>query len=333
MNVQVGDAGSGEAGSPHGGSGDEGLRQAARRAAAKEWIVDYRHPTGEPALLAPDSVQWRVFRNAIAMAVGGVAAVLLEFADARIRSGVWEHSVYPVDPIGRSRRTGIAAMVGVYGPESMARKVIAGVTRMHAKVAGRTPGGTAYQALDPVLLNWVHATAAYGFLKAYHTFVKPVSAVDQQRFFAEGEPVGRLYGVTRSARSEADFLDMMNELLPDFEPHPINLEFLDIIASGKAAPTVPRFLHRALARGAVSILPPVVRARLELGPEWSLTTLDRIALKAAGWLAETRRDRQSPAWAAAERLGLPGEFSWLSPAEQARVLKARRPVPAAAQAA
>ena len=38
----------------------------------------------------------------LGIAIGGVAAVLLEFADARIRSGVWDHSVYPTDPLGRS---------------------------------------------------------------------------------------------------------------------------------------------------------------------------------------------------------------------------------------
>ncbi|WP_338467663.1 oxygenase MpaB family protein [Novosphingobium sp. ZN18A2] len=297
------------------------LAAAAKKAAAREWTVDYRNPPGEPALLAPDSVQWRVFRNQIAMGVGGVAAVLLEFADARIRSGVWDHSVYPVDPIGRSRRTGIAAMVGVYGPASMARKVIAGVTRMHAKVSGETPDGTPYRALEPELLDWVHATAGYGFVKAYHTFVRPLSSADQSRFFAEGRVVGELYGVTRSASSEAEFMEMMEDLLPRFEPHPINLEFLNIIASGKAAPSVPRFLHRALARGAVSILPPVVRERLELGPEWNLTLLDRMALKAAGKAADRHKDRASPAWQAAERLGLPGEFAWLPPARQQAVLQ------------
>jgi len=82
---------------------------------------DFTKPSGEEAYHAPDSVHWKVFKNSIAMGIGGVAAVLLEFADARIRSGVWDHSVYPVDPIGRSQRTGMAAMLGVYGPQSMAR--------------------------------------------------------------------------------------------------------------------------------------------------------------------------------------------------------------------
>lgn len=290
---------------------------------ARELTFDYANPRGVPSLVAPDSVQWRVFRNPIALGVGGVAAVLLEFADARIRSGVWDHSIYKVDPIGRSRRTGVAAMAGVYGPAPAARALIGGVTRMHRRVEGTTPDGKAYRAMDPALLNWVHATAAYGFLNAYCRFVRPLSAADQNRFYAEGQPVAELYGVTRTVHSQQEFMAMMEELLPGFEPHPINLEFLEIIQSGRAAPTVPRFLHRALARGAVSILPPVVRQRLELGREWDLTRSDSLALSAAGRLADLRRDRESPAWQSAVRQGLPGEFAWLSPAKQQRMMAAR----------
>ncbi|QRN97650.1 DUF2236 domain-containing protein [Archangium violaceum] len=290
--------------------------QAAKGAAAREWKIDYLSPAGEPSLVPPDSVQWRVYRNPIVMGIGGVAAVLLEFADPRIRSGVWDHSVYKVDPIGRSRRTGLAAMVGVYGPASVARKVISGVTKMHARVSGETPNGQSYRALDPVLLNWVFATALFGFFKAYHTFVRPLSPDDQVRFFREGKPVGELYGVTHCVGSEAEFVAMMEELQPGFEPHPINLEFLNIIESGRSAPSLPRFLHRAMARGAVAILPPVVRKKLELGAEWDLTALDRLALTSAGRLADHWRDRNSPAWQAALRHGLPGDFAWRSPSMQ-----------------
>jgi uncharacterized protein (DUF2236 family) len=47
--------------------------------------IDFTAPHGEAALVPPDSIQWRVFKNPIALGIGGVAAVLLEFADARIR--------------------------------------------------------------------------------------------------------------------------------------------------------------------------------------------------------------------------------------------------------
>jgi uncharacterized protein (DUF2236 family) len=284
-------------------------------------VFDYSQPPGAAALLHPGSVAWRIYKNQIALAIGGVAAVLMEFADPRIRSGVWDHSIYRIDPIGRSQRTGHAALIGVYGPAAAARQVIAGVGRMHAKVAGETPGGIAYKATDPELIDWVSATAGYGFLTAYHRFVSPLSEAEQTRFFSEGGAVAELYGVTNKPASRADFMAMMERLAPGFEPHPINEEFLAIIQSGKAAPTVPRFLHRALARAAVSVLPPLIRQRLELGREYDLGLRDRIAVRLVARLAERKHDPASPPAQASVRLGLPSDFLYQPQARQRRLLE------------
>ncbi len=287
------------------------------------WKIDFQSPAGEPAFAAPDSMSWRVFKNPIALAIGGVAAVLLEFADARIRSGVWDHSVFKTDPVGRSKRTGTAAMVGVYGPQSAARRVIQGVTNMHAKVKGETPSGEAYAALDVELLDWVSATASYGFLTAYDRFVKPVSHDEKCAFYESGESVARLYGVKSPLRKPADFDAMLGKLLPRFEPHPINTEFLDIMKSGRAAKAVPRSLQSSLANASVSILPPDVRDVLELGPEYDLSPAARLTLKSIGKLAERVPVKNSPPADAAIRLGLPWSFAWKSSAAQQRILDAR----------
>lgn len=272
--------------------------------------IDFSKPAGEEAFCDPGSMHWRIFKNSIAMGIGGVAAVLLEFADARIRSGVWDHSIYPVDPIGRSQRTGMAAMLGVYGPKSVARQVIGGVNRMHAKVSGVTPKGEAYKALDQDLLDWVSATAQYGFLTAYDRFVRPLSAAQKHAYWTEGDAVPMLYGVKEIPHSQAEFMAMMERLLPRFEPHEINTEFLAIVASGKARPGIPRFIHRALARAAVDILPPVVREKLALGPEWDLSFPERMLVKFVGKLADRKVYPASPAYQAALRLGLPGDTAW-----------------------
>lgn len=289
------------------------------------WKVDFANPVGAPALQSPDSVHWRVFKNQIALGIGGVAAVLMEFADPRIRSGVWDHSTYKADPIGRSMRTGIAAMVGCYGPADAARQVIAGVNRMHVRVKGTTPGGEAYKAMDPELLDWVAATAAYGFVTAYDRFVAPLSDADKARYFRDGATVGRLYGARVIPASAAEFMAMMEKLSPRFEPHAINTEFLDIIQSGKAAPGTPKFLHRALGRAAVSILPPLVRQKLALGPQYDLKLSDRIALQLVGRIAERRPDLSSPACQSSVRLGLPADFLYRSAAVQRRLLALRQP--------
>lgn len=297
------------------------------------WKTDFTVPAGEPAYAAPDSMSWKVFKNPIALAVGGVAAVLLEFADARIRSGVWDHSVFKTDPIGRSQRTGMAAMVGVYGPASAARRVIQGVTNMHARVGGETPNGERYKALDVELLDWVSATASYGFLTAYDRFVKPVSYADKCRFYEEGVEVAKLYGVETPLRKPEDFDAMLETLLPRFEPHPINTEFLDIIKSGQAAKNVPQALHRTLANASVSILPKAVRERLELGPDYDLSYGGRQAVKFAGKAAEHVPVKGSPPADAAIRLGLPWSFVWKSDRAKQQILAkhAHHQVGAAAQ--
>ncbi|MBY9065783.1 oxygenase MpaB family protein [Hyphomonas sp. WL0036] len=288
------------------------------------WKVDYTTPPGESALIAPDSVNWQVFKNPVALAIGGICAVLLEFADARIRSGVWDHSVFKTDPIGRSKRTGTAAMVGTYGPASAARRVIQGVNNMHARVNGETPNGEAYRALDPELLDWVSATAGYGFITAYHRFVRKLTEDEFNSYFIASEPVTRLYGVQTPLKSVADFNVMMAQLLPRFEPHPINTEFLDIMRSGRAAPNVPKGLQSALVHAAVDILPAPVRERLGLGAEYNLSPIGHLTVKAMARMAERTPDLNGPAAQASERLGLPRSFLWKSPAERKRLLEDAR---------
>ncbi|MCA3255249.1 MAG: DUF2236 domain-containing protein [Alphaproteobacteria bacterium] len=292
------------------------------RLAGTPYAIDFGAPLGEPALVSPLSPQWRVFKNPVALAIGGVAAVLLEFADARIRTGVWAHSIYPQDPIGRSARTGAAALIGVYGPASVARRVIAGVNRMHAKVGGETPAGEPYRATDPELLDWVSATAVWGFLAAYRRFVAAVGAEEARDYYADGAGIAALYGVVTPLGSDADFDAMLGARLPRFEPHAIVGEFLGIIASGRAAPGVPRRLHRSLARAAVALLPEGVRDRLELGRDWDLSLFDRLALGAMAGAAERRVDPASSPCRASVRLGLPPDFLYRKPAERARLVAA-----------
>src|SRR5262245_48679529 len=57
-------------------------------------LVDFAQPRGEAALVAPGSVSWRVFKNPVSLAIGGVAAVLLELAEPGVRDGVWQHSTF-----------------------------------------------------------------------------------------------------------------------------------------------------------------------------------------------------------------------------------------------
>ena len=62
--------------------------------------IDFSRPA---ALVSPDSVSWRVFKNPLSLFIGGVAAVIMELAEPRVRTGVWEHTTFRVDPVRRLR--------------------------------------------------------------------------------------------------------------------------------------------------------------------------------------------------------------------------------------
>jgi uncharacterized protein (DUF2236 family) len=267
--------------------------------------VNFASPRGEPALVPPSSVSWRVFKNPVALFVGGVAAVMMELAEPSIRAGIWEHSSFRKDPIGRLRRTGLAAMTTVYGPRSVAESMIAGIVRMHAKVVGTTRGGVAYSASDAELLTWVHATAGYGFGQAYSRYVTPLTAEDFDRLYREAVPTAKLYGAANAPSSGNSMSDFFTAMAPRLEASSILFEFLQIMRAAPAFPESMRWMQPVLVRAAVDILPPWLRDRLGLGPSYGLRIYERPIARLAGALADRIVLPDSPASQACVRLGLP----------------------------
>jgi uncharacterized protein (DUF2236 family) len=222
----------------------------------------FSRPPGEPALAPSDGISWQLFANPVTLFVGGVAAVLLELAEPSVRSGVWEHSDFRRNPVARLRRTGFAAMMTVYGPRSAAEHLIARVVRMHGRVEGRTPAGLPYRANDPRLLDWVQATATFGFAEAYHHYVRPLSALEKDAAFLEGQPAAALYGAVGAPRSWADWEALLAATA--LEGSAILAEFLCIVADAPLVPAPLRGLQRLLVRAAVGIVPAQVAALPQL---------------------------------------------------------------------
>lgn len=248
---------------------------------------DFSQPAGEPALASPDGVSWRVFANPVGLFIGGVTAVLLELAEPSVRSGVWDHSSFQRDPQTRLRRTGFAAMMTVYGPRSAAEKLIAHVVRMHGHVEGVTPGGVAYRANDPRLLDWVHATATFGFTEAYHQYVRPLTWEEKDIAFAEGETSALLYGATGAPATWAAWDEILAETASRLEGSDILADFMRIMGEARILPAPLRWLQRLLVRAAVAITPEPVRSLPQLrgrGLRFGEATLVRALGRAAALL-------------------------------------------------
>lgn len=270
--------------------------------------VDFLAPTGEAALIAPDSTSWRIFKNPVALFIGGVAAVLLELADPAVRTGVWEHSTFRSDPLNRLRRTGLAAMVTIYGARSVSEPMIARIAGMHSRVTGRTPDGQQFAASDPKLLTWVHATATFGFAEAYSRYVESLSVTERDAVYREGAPILNFYGATDAPRSQRDANALFDSQRGRLEASPIVFTFLRIMAETPALPPSLAWLQRIMLRAAVDVLPDWTRERLGLCERYSLSRRENVMVKAAGLMADRIMLRDSPAAQSCLRLGLPAAY-------------------------
>ena len=272
---------------------------------------DFARPAREEALLSADSLSWRILKNPVALFVGGTAAVILELAEPKVRAGVWEHSSFRKDPLKRLKRTGLAAMISVYGARSVAEPMIARVVRMHASVQGTPAAGIHYSANDPRLLTWVHATAAFGFVEAYSRYVRPLSTPNLNDYYREGAPVSRLYGAVDTPLSAAQMQALFESTRSRLAPSPIIFEFLRIMRETAAFPRALRWLQPMLLRAAVDLVPGWLREVLGLSERYGLRGHEQRIVKWAGAGADRIVLPTSPAVQACLRLELPMNYLYV----------------------
>lgn len=172
------------------------------------------------ALFQPGSVVWRVHGDVTTMMVGGVAALLLQMLHPAVLAGVWDHSDFRRDMLGRLRRTARFIALTTYGAREEAEAAIARVRTIHDHVDGTLPDGTPYRAGDPRLLAWVHVSEAVSFLDAWIRYSEPaMSAADQDRYFDEFARIAEALGAEpvphNRAEAEALIAAMRPELTVD----------------------------------------------------------------------------------------------------------------------
>jgi len=119
-----------------------------------------------------------------------------------VLAGVWDHSRFRHDMLGRLRRTARFIALTTYGGREEAEAAIAQVRAIHEHVRGTLPDGRAYAANDPRLLAWVHVTEAVSFLDGWIRYGEPaMPAADQDRYFAEIAVIAHALGADPVQRS------------------------------------------------------------------------------------------------------------------------------------
>jgi uncharacterized protein (DUF2236 family) len=157
-------------------------------------------------------------------------------------------------------------------------------------------------------LNWVQATAAFGFVQAYHVYAAPLTLAERDRCYRDGGIAASLYGATRPPRSEAELEAFLLAMRPRLEASPIIFEFLHIM---RTVPILPRPLQPVqplLVRAAVSLTPSWVRDLTGLGDDYGLRSWEGMLVRQGGAFADRIMLESSPAVQACLRLGLPANY-------------------------
>lgn len=132
---------------------------------------------------------------------GGGRALFMQAAHPMIAAGVADHSRFLHDPLGRLRRTMNAVWSVVFDSKVEALLSLERVKAVHARVKGTVRGGEGgfahkpYDAGDPRLLLWVHATLVDTAMLSYETFVAPMTPEERARYYEETRQFALLFDV------------------------------------------------------------------------------------------------------------------------------------------
>jgi uncharacterized protein (DUF2236 family) len=256
---------------------------------------------GDPGLLGPDSVSWRILGDS-SVFVGGIRALVVQSAHPEVAAGVDDHSTYREDPLGRLSRTAVYVTETTYGAMPEVEAAVAVVRDVHRPITGTSERGQPYSASRPEMAAWVHNVLTNSFLSAYQAFgPEPLSTDDADSFVSEQTRVGELLGAAPLPTTAAD-LEAWIVNHPDAAISRAQTTAIEFLSDPPLEIPV-RVGYRLLFNAAVTTIPEPLRRQLGLTETRWADRVGKYSIGAMRWalgaspswqLALTRCDRPIP---------------------------------------
>jgi uncharacterized protein (DUF2236 family) len=225
-------------------------------------VAIYGGEPGDPGLAGgPGSLSWEINGDLASLAIGGTAAILMEVLHPSVMAGVAAFSTYRTEPLRRARNTLGYVLRTTFGSTPAATRVIEGVRRVHAGVAGARADGTAYRALDPELIAWVHTCIPWAVMSAFERYARPLSREEKDRYLREQAPIGRMGGAEHVPETVAELEAYVEAMRPLLAMTDQTVDFMAFLAG--RAPEQPAGRRERLDRWIG------IRASMLLMPEWA----------------------------------------------------------------
>ena len=227
--------------------------------------LDLENPKGDPGLFGPDSISWRVHGDFTSMLIGGISALMLQALHPLALAGVWDHSNFRQDMLGRLRRTGQFISGTTFGSTADANWLIHKVRTIHLQVIGTGLDGKPYAASDPELLTWVHVAEVSNFLAAHLRYRNPhLSAEDQDRYYDEIAVVAERLGATDVPRSRQQITDYLEGIRPQLLCDERSHEVIRLLLNAPAPSLLAKPFGSLMMQAAIDLLPDWASDQLEL---------------------------------------------------------------------
>ncbi len=256
-----------------------------------EHTLDYE---GDPGLLGPGAMSWRVIADPAAF-VGGIRGLLIQAAHPEVVAGVDQHSRYQDDPLGRLSRTSAYVTATTFGSMPEVHEAIRQVRKAHASVKGVSSRGHRYNAADPGHAAWVHNALTDSFLTANQVYAgHPLTEVEADRFVEEQTKVGALLGADPMPPTAAELSRWVTDH-PEIGPSPEMEEVVEFLTDPPLSPGI-KTGYMVLLEAAVFTLPPRLTTILGVKPKPAADLVGRAAVRSLRWALG-----YSPSWALALR--------------------------------
>ncbi|AMK29295.1 oxygenase MpaB family protein [Pseudomonas mosselii] len=227
--------------------------------------LDLESPKGDPGLFGPQSISWRVHGDFPSMLVGGISALMLQLLHPLALAGVWDHSNFRQDLLGRLRRTSQFISGTTFGSTRDAEWLIDKVRTIHLKVTGTAPDGRPYAASDPDLLTWVHVAEVSSFLAAHLRYRNPhLPRAEQDAYYDEIALIAERLGARDVPRSCAEVDEYLRRMRPQLQCDARSLEVVDILLKAPAPSRMAEPVGKLMLKAGIDLLPEWACAMLGL---------------------------------------------------------------------
>jgi uncharacterized protein (DUF2236 family) len=218
--------------------------------------LDLENPKGDPGLFGPEAICWQVHCDFPSMLIGGISALMLQALHPLALAGVWDHSNFRQDMLGRLRRTGQFISGTTFGSTRDANWLIDKVRTIHLQVTGTAPDGRAYAASDPELLTWVHVAEVSNFLAAHLRYLNPeLSVADQDKYYDETAVIAERLGARNVPRSVREIADYLENMRPHLVCDQRSREVLRILLNAPAPSLMAKPMGALMMQAGVDLLP------------------------------------------------------------------------------